>query len=83
MTNPLPPLAGGCLCGAVRYEAAQGPGALAIAAWHADDGLKASRLDTNAPINLRWRTAYGDAVQPGLDAVRDGTMSASPPEPSP
>jgi hypothetical protein len=53
-----------------------------LAAWHADDGLKESRLDTNAQINQRWRAAYGDAVQPGLQAARDGTMPASPPEPS-
>jgi hypothetical protein len=53
-----------------------------IAAWHADDGLKGSRLDTNSQISQRWRTAYGDAVRPGLDAVRDGTIEGSPPEPS-
>ena len=41
-----------------------------IAAWHAPDGLKELRLDTNERITQRWRAAYGDAVQPGIGAVR-------------
>jgi hypothetical protein len=49
-----------------------------IAHWHADDGLPGTRLDTDARIQQRWRAAYGDAVQPGLAAVRDaGTIDAS------
>jgi hypothetical protein len=44
-----------------------------IAGWHADDGLPGSRLDEHVQIGQRWRTAYGDAVQPGLATVR-GTM---------
>jgi hypothetical protein len=41
-----------------------------IAGWHADDGLPGHRLDTNERINQRWRDAYGNDVQPGLDTVR-------------
>ena len=41
-----------------------------IANWHADDGLPGERLDDNERINARWKQAYGDAVQPGLEAVR-------------
>jgi hypothetical protein len=53
-----------------------------IAAWHADDGLPGSRLDTNANIMQRWRAAYGEGVEPGLQALHQpgGTMTApSPP----
>lgn len=42
-----------------------------IAAWHVPDGLTESRLDTNERINQRWRQAYGDAVEPGVAAVRE------------
>lgn len=42
-----------------------------IAAWHVPDGLPESRLDTNERINQRWRQAYGDAVEPGVAAVRE------------
>ena len=41
-----------------------------IAAWHAADGLKESRLDTNAQIVSRWQRAYGEAVEPGVAATR-------------
>ena len=41
-----------------------------IANWHADDGLPGERLDQNQRINERWKEAYGDAVEPGLAAVR-------------
>lgn len=41
-----------------------------IAVWHADDGLPGQRLDEHAAIMQRWRSAYGDAVQPGLAAAR-------------
>jgi hypothetical protein len=41
-----------------------------IANWHADDGLPGERLDENERINERWKQAYGDAVEPGLAAVR-------------
>ena len=52
-----------------------------IAAWHVDDGLPGSRLDANAGIVQRWRTAYGEAAEPGLDTVRQagGTMAAPSP----
>ncbi len=40
--------------------------------WHADDGLPGRRLDANERINQRWREAYGDDVQPGIDTVRGG-----------
>ena len=41
-----------------------------IAGWHVPDGLKDMRLDEIPHIAQRWRAAYGDAVQPGLQAVR-------------
>lgn len=41
-----------------------------IAAWHAQDGLPESRLDSNARIMQRWREAYGEAVDPGIAAVK-------------
>ena len=41
-----------------------------IAGWHADDGLPDRRLDAVTTITERWKKAYGDAVVPGLDAVR-------------
>jgi len=52
-----------------------------IAAWHVDDGLPGSRLDANAKIMQRWRAAYGEGVEPGLQALRlaGGTMAALPP----
>ena len=43
-----------------------------IARWHTDDGLPGHRLDANERINQRWREAYGDDVNPGLEAVRRG-----------
>lgn len=53
-----------------------------VASWFHDDGLPRARLDENVRIQKRWRDAYGDAVQPGLQAVRDaagaGTMPPSP-----
>ena len=52
-----------------------------IAVWHVDDGLPGSRLDTNAHIMQRWRAAYGEGVEPGLQALRPagGTMTAPSP----
>ena len=41
-----------------------------IAAWHAPDGLPEHRLDANERIMQRWKDAYGDDVQPGVDATR-------------
>jgi hypothetical protein len=38
--------------------------------WHCDDGLPGERLDANERINQRWRQAYGDGVQPGVDTAR-------------
>jgi hypothetical protein len=43
-----------------------------IANWHCDDGLPGERLDANERINQRWRGAYGDGVQPGIDTARAG-----------
>jgi hypothetical protein len=43
-----------------------------ITNWHADDGLPGERLSDNERINQRWKAAYGDAVEPGLDATRAG-----------
>jgi hypothetical protein len=41
-----------------------------IAAWHADDGLPGERLDENQRIMQRWRDAYGEAAEPGIDIAR-------------
>ena len=41
-----------------------------IAAWHADDGLPGQRLDEHLKLPERWRQAYGDGVEPGLEATR-------------
>lgn len=52
-----------------------------IGAWHVPDGLPEKRVDEFAPIVERWRKAYGDAVEPGVDATRssprDGALSAA------
>ncbi len=45
-----------------------------IANWHGADGLKETRVDEYAPIVQRWKDAYGDAVQPGLEAARQGAI---------
>ena len=42
-----------------------------IANWHADDGLPGERIDANERLIARWKKAYGDDVNPGVDAVRD------------
>ena len=50
-----------------------------IDSWFHDDGLPQSSLADNARIQQRWREAYGDDVQPGLQAARSaGTMPSSP-----
>jgi hypothetical protein len=41
-----------------------------IAAWHVPDGLPEHRLDENERIMKRWKDAYGDDVQAGVDAGR-------------
>jgi hypothetical protein len=41
-----------------------------IAAWHADDGLPGERFDEYPQLTERWKKAYGDDVQPGVDAAR-------------
>jgi len=43
-----------------------------IASWHATDGLPEQRLDQNERIQQRWKDAYGDGVQPGVDTARAG-----------
>jgi hypothetical protein len=73
--TPLPPVEGGCLCGAVRYRATFAPAShfaveTRIAAWHVDDGLPGQRLDGYAPIMERWKRAYGDDFAPGIAAAR-------------
>jgi hypothetical protein len=40
-----------------------------IARWHVDDGLPEQRLDEYPSLVQRWRKAYGDDVEPGLDAA--------------
>jgi hypothetical protein len=49
-----------------------------IDAWHADDGLPGQRLDSNERIGGLWRKAYGEAVVPGLQAVRDAATIDPP-----
>ena len=49
-----------------------------IAGWHVADGLPESRLDSNERIVQRWREAYGDTVEPGLDASRGGVLDTGP-----
>jgi hypothetical protein len=41
-----------------------------IASWHGEDGLPGQRLDASESLTKRWKDAYGDAVVPGVDAVR-------------
>ncbi len=41
-----------------------------IASWHADDGLPGQRLDASEALKKRWVDAYGEGVEPGVDAVR-------------
>ncbi len=41
-----------------------------VAPWHAPDGLREERYADYGPLVERWKKAYGDAVEPGLDAVR-------------
>jgi hypothetical protein len=41
-----------------------------IAAWHVEDGLPGTRLDTNERLAARWKKAYGEDVVPGPDAGR-------------
>ena len=38
--------------------------------WHADDGLPGERLDESLKLAERWKSAYGDAVVPGVAATR-------------
>jgi len=53
-----------------------------IAAWHVDDGLSGSRIDTNDKILQRRRQVYGDAVQPGLAALREVSNTPNPKDPA-
>jgi len=41
-----------------------------IANWHADDGLPGERLADSTRLMERWTKAYGDAVEPGVEAAR-------------
>jgi hypothetical protein len=41
-----------------------------LAAWHADDGLPEERLDQNVRLLQRWHAAYGEDVDPGVQATR-------------
>jgi hypothetical protein len=41
-----------------------------IAPWHVPDGLREERLDQNEKIQQRWKDAYGEGVQPGLETAR-------------
>jgi hypothetical protein len=42
-----------------------------VASWHVPDGLPEHRIDENPRIMQRWRDAYGEQAQPGLDTVRN------------
>jgi hypothetical protein len=41
-----------------------------LAGWHAPDGLPEVRLDANPRIVGLWRAAYGENVEPGIEAGR-------------
>ncbi|MEP7296241.1 MAG: GFA family protein [Burkholderiales bacterium] len=41
-----------------------------IANWHVADRLPGERIDASERLMTRWKTAYGDDVEPGVDAVR-------------
>ena len=43
-----------------------------IAAWHAPDGLPEQRFDEHQRLMQRWRDAYGEDVQPSVEAARGG-----------
>jgi hypothetical protein len=43
-----------------------------LAAWHVDDGLPEERLDQHHKLMQRWRAAYGEDVDPGVQATRTG-----------
>lgn len=47
-----------------------------IANWHADDGLPGTRIDEYTKLTERWKKAYGDDVQPGVDAVRNAARDS-------
>ncbi|WP_137938453.1 GFA family protein [Chitinivorax sp. B] len=44
-----------------------------VAAWHVPDGLPEECAADYQALNDRWKQAYGEDVNPGLDAVRQGT----------
>ena len=52
-----------------------------IQSWHVDDGLPGSRLDANAGIVQRWRAAYGEGAEPGLQTLRQAGGTMAPPSP--
>jgi hypothetical protein len=43
-----------------------------IERWHAEDGLPGQRLDQSERLTKRWQDNYGEAVVPGVEAVRAG-----------
>ncbi|KQU81469.1 MULTISPECIES: GFA family protein [unclassified Rhizobacter] len=44
-----------------------------VANWEVDDGLPGTRLDEHVKLTERWKQAYGDDVQPGVQATRQAT----------
>ena len=43
-----------------------------IAPWHVDDGLPGETFASYTKLVDRWKQAYGDDVEPGIDAARRG-----------
>lgn len=41
-----------------------------IAGWHGEDGLPGTRIADHEALMRRWRAAYGESVEPGIDAIR-------------
>jgi len=41
-----------------------------VEGWSCDDGLPGTRLDEHVKLMERWKGAYGDDVEPGVQAVR-------------
>jgi hypothetical protein len=43
-----------------------------IAPWHVDDGLPGQTFASYTALVDRWKKAYGDGAEPGLDTARRG-----------
>jgi hypothetical protein len=43
-----------------------------VDSWHCDDGLPGERFDSSSRIVERWKQAYGESVEPGIEPARKG-----------